>query len=56
MRITFPGLFDLQANGFAGVDFNAPGLTADDVSLALGADARDWRDARAAHARDLSFR
>jgi N-acetylglucosamine-6-phosphate deacetylase len=35
MRVTFPGLFDLQANGFAGVDFNAPGLTADDVSLAL---------------------
>ena len=35
MRITFPGLFDLQVNGFAGVDFNAPELTADDVSLAL---------------------
>ena len=35
MRITFPGLFDLQVNGFAGVDFNAPDLTADEVSLAL---------------------
>jgi N-acetylglucosamine-6-phosphate deacetylase len=35
MRITFPGLFDLQANGFAGVDFNAPDLTADRVHLAL---------------------
>jgi N-acetylglucosamine-6-phosphate deacetylase len=35
MRITFPGLFDLQANGFAGVDFNAPDLTAEHVSLAL---------------------
>ena len=29
MRIEFPGLFDLQVNGFAGVDFNAPDLTAD---------------------------
>jgi N-acetylglucosamine-6-phosphate deacetylase len=35
MRITFPGFFDLQANGFAGVDFNAPDLTADRVHLAL---------------------
>jgi N-acetylglucosamine-6-phosphate deacetylase len=35
MRMQFPGLFDLQVNGFAGVDFNAPDLTADSVSLAL---------------------
>jgi N-acetylglucosamine-6-phosphate deacetylase len=35
MRIEFPGLFDLQVNGFAGIDFNAPGLTADRVSDAV---------------------
>jgi N-acetylglucosamine-6-phosphate deacetylase len=35
MRITLPGLFDLQVNGFAGVDFNAPGLTDEKVHLAL---------------------
>jgi N-acetylglucosamine-6-phosphate deacetylase len=35
MRIQFPGLFDLQVNGFGGVDFNAPDLTADRVGLAL---------------------
>ena len=33
--LTFPGLFDLQVNGFAGTDFNAPGLTADRVGHAL---------------------
>ena len=27
--------FDLQVNGFGGVDFNAPALTAEDVSEAL---------------------
>ena len=30
-----PGLFDLQVNGFGGVDFNAPDLTADRVEEAL---------------------
>src|SRR5207248_4266647 len=30
-----PGLFDLQVNGFGGVDFNAPGLTAHAVDAAL---------------------
>ena len=35
MRIQFPGLFDLQVNGFGGVDFNAPDLTRDRVSGAL---------------------
>jgi N-acetylglucosamine-6-phosphate deacetylase len=35
MTIDFPGLFDLQVNGFAGVDFNARGVTADRVSEAL---------------------
>ena len=37
MRIESPGLFDLQVNGFAGVDFNDPGLTADDVERAVKA-------------------
>jgi N-acetylglucosamine-6-phosphate deacetylase len=35
MRLEAPGFFDLQVNGFAGVDFNAPGLDADRVSEAL---------------------
>jgi N-acetylglucosamine-6-phosphate deacetylase len=35
MRIQLPGLFDLQVNGFAGVDFNAPDLTADRVAEAI---------------------
>jgi N-acetylglucosamine-6-phosphate deacetylase len=35
MRLEFPGLFDLQVNGFAGVDFNAPDLTSDRLAEAL---------------------
>ena len=35
MSIEFPGLFDLQVNGFGGVDFNAPDLTADRVGEAI---------------------
>src|SRR5262245_63391551 len=35
MQIQFPALFDLQVNGFAGVDFNAPNLDADRVVEAL---------------------
>ena len=31
-----PGLFDLQVNGFAGVDFNDPSLTGEKVSEAAG--------------------
>ena len=37
MTIQLPGFFDLQVNGFAGVDFNAPTLTTDDVVAALTA-------------------
>jgi N-acetylglucosamine-6-phosphate deacetylase len=29
MQVQLPGLFDLQVNGFAGIDFNAADLTAD---------------------------
>ncbi|PYR41481.1 MAG: N-acetylglucosamine-6-phosphate deacetylase [Acidobacteria bacterium] len=35
MRLTLPGLFDLQVNGFAGIDFNAADLAADHLSEAL---------------------
>jgi N-acetylglucosamine-6-phosphate deacetylase len=35
MTLDLPGLFDLQINGFAGVDFNAPDLTADRAVEAL---------------------
>ena len=31
MRIEFQGFFDLQVNGFAGVDFNTPGCTPDQL-------------------------
>jgi N-acetylglucosamine-6-phosphate deacetylase len=37
MRIEFPGLFDLQVNGFAGVDFNRPGVSADELDRAAEA-------------------
>jgi N-acetylglucosamine-6-phosphate deacetylase len=36
MRLELPGLFDLQVNGFAGVDFNNREVTADRVAQALG--------------------
>jgi len=35
MHITFPGFCDLQVNGFAGVDFNDPRATPDDLRRAL---------------------
>jgi len=35
MRIALPGLFDLQVNGFGGIDFNGPDLTADRAAEAL---------------------
>jgi len=35
--LTSPGFFDLQVNGFAGVDFNDPSTTADQVSRAIEA-------------------
>jgi N-acetylglucosamine-6-phosphate deacetylase len=35
MRIELPGLFDLQVNGFGGIDFNTAELTADRVGEAL---------------------
>ena len=37
MTIEFPGLVDLQVNGFAGVDFNSPEVTADEVHAAVAA-------------------
>jgi N-acetylglucosamine-6-phosphate deacetylase len=37
MQIQFPGLVDIQVNGFAGVDFNSPDVTADQISEALAA-------------------
>ena len=35
MRVALPGLFDLQVNGFGGVDFNGTDLTSDRVDEAL---------------------
>jgi len=35
MRLELPGLFDLQVNGFSGIDFNDPAVTADRVEEAL---------------------
>jgi N-acetylglucosamine-6-phosphate deacetylase len=35
MRIVLPGFFDLQVNGFGGIDFNAPDLAGDGVTEAL---------------------
>jgi N-acetylglucosamine-6-phosphate deacetylase len=35
MRLELPGFFDLQVNGFAGVDFNTPTLTPDAIDQAL---------------------
>ena len=35
MRVELPGLFDLQVNGFGGIDFNSPALTADGLAEAL---------------------
>ena len=37
MRIEFQGFFDLQVNGFAGVDFNTPGHTGDQLQHATEA-------------------
>jgi N-acetylglucosamine-6-phosphate deacetylase len=37
MRVTFPGLVDIQVNGFAGIDFNAPGVSPDQVREAIAA-------------------
>ena len=35
MRLELPGLFDLQVNGFGGIDFNAPDLTSERAAEAL---------------------
>ena len=35
MKVTLPGLFDLQVNGFGGIDFNDPDLTSDRLDEAL---------------------
>lgn len=34
-QLILPGLFDLQINGFAGVDFNGPDLTCEDLEKAV---------------------
>ena len=37
MKVDFPGFVDLQVNGFAGIDFNTPGLSAGQVHEAVAA-------------------
>src|SRR6266571_5226356 len=37
MLVEFPGFFDLQVNGFAGVDFNSPGCTPEQLKHAVDA-------------------
>ncbi|QYM78856.1 amidohydrolase family protein [Horticoccus luteus] len=37
MRISFPGLVDLQVNGFAGIDFNTPGRPPEQLATAFAA-------------------
>ncbi|HTO03191.1 MAG TPA: amidohydrolase family protein [Opitutus sp.] len=37
MRVSFPGLVDLQVNGFAGVDFNSPACAGEPMAQALAA-------------------
>ena len=56
MKVTLPGLFDLQVNGFGGVDFNAPDLTADRAGRRARADAAHRRDALPADAHHVVFR
>lgn len=35
MKVESPGLFDLQLNGYGGVDFNDPAVTPDEISRSL---------------------
>ena len=36
MNIAFPGFVDIQVNGFAGIDFNTPGLSTEQIQDAIG--------------------
>jgi len=37
MQVELPGFFDIQVNGFGGIDFNTPVLTADEIGASAAA-------------------
>jgi N-acetylglucosamine-6-phosphate deacetylase len=37
MELQLPGLVDIQVNGFAGIDFNTPGLSGEQIRVAISA-------------------
>ena len=55
MHIEFPGFFDLQVNGFGGVDFNSPLTTPEEVHRAIEQLREEGCDAFSADAWHVLF-